>query len=216
VSDSNTRQSERLGDEGKTTPVCGRLQHSDHGSPFRRQLGNGMIPLGPFPLTCGGELAHRTALDLQNQQPAVRTKHQEITLTIGVVVVAPANEPVIGEPIEKLGDPELRFVAFGGRAIVDPRGHGLAENGVSVQARQTAIAVRAVWDPEGSCPHALAPIVASLQNRLSSFISSSEPAVALAMRGSATTTAKHCAREMATLIRLRSRMNASPREPYSP
>jgi hypothetical protein len=57
---------------------------------------------------------------------------------------------------------------------------------------------------------------ANLQNRLISIISSIEPAVALAMRGSATTTAKHFARDMATLIRLRSRMKASPRDPYSP
>ncbi len=37
-----------------------------------------------------------------------------------------------------------------------------------------------------------------------------------AIRGSPTTTARHWAREMATLIRLRSRMNPRPRDPYSP
>ena len=57
---------------------------------------------------------------------------------------------------------------------------------------------------------------ANLQNRLMSFISSMEPATALAMRGSATTTARHWARETATLILLRSKMKASPRDPYSP
>jgi len=36
------------------------------------------------------------------------------------------------------------------------------------------------------------------------------------MRGSATTTARHLAREMATLTLLQSRMNPRPREPYSP
>lgn len=61
-------------------------------------------------------------------------------------------------------------------------------------------------------PHASA----SLQKRLIRVISPMEPAAALAIRGSATTTARHWARETATLIRLRSKMKASPREPYSP
>ena len=52
---------------------------------------------------------------------------------------------------------------------------------------------------------------ANLQNRLMSFISSMEPATALAMRGSATTTARHWARETATLSRLWSRIKAIPR-----
>jgi hypothetical protein len=56
----------------------------------------------------------------------------------------------------------------------------------------------------------------SLQNRLISIISSIEPAAALPMRGSATTIARHFARDNATLTRLRSRMKASPRDPYSP
>jgi hypothetical protein len=56
----------------------------------------------------------------------------------------------------------------------------------------------------------------SLQNRLISIISSIEPAAALPMRGSATTIARHLARDNATLTRLRSRMKASPRDPYSP
>jgi hypothetical protein len=56
----------------------------------------------------------------------------------------------------------------------------------------------------------------SLQNKLMSVISSNEPGGVAAIRGSATTTAKHWAREMATLTRLRSRMKPSPREPYSP
>lgn len=56
----------------------------------------------------------------------------------------------------------------------------------------------------------------SLQNRLTSIISSIEPAAALPMRGSATTTARHLARDNATLTRLRSRMKASPLDPYSP
>jgi hypothetical protein len=56
----------------------------------------------------------------------------------------------------------------------------------------------------------------NLQKRFSNFISSIEPAGVLAMRGSPITTAKHLARDMATLIRARSRMKRSPREPYSP
>jgi hypothetical protein len=57
---------------------------------------------------------------------------------------------------------------------------------------------------------------ANLQSRFISIISSSDRGVALAILGSATTTAKHWAREMATLIRFRSRMNDKAREPYSP
>lgn len=56
----------------------------------------------------------------------------------------------------------------------------------------------------------------NLQNKLMRIISSREPGAVPAMRGSATTTARHWAREMATFTRLRSRINASPRDPYSP
>src|SRR5690242_10910132 len=50
----------------------------------------------------------------------------------------------------------------------------------------------------------------NLQNRLMSDISPNEPGGVAAIRGSATTIAKHWAREMATLTRLRSRMKPSP------
>jgi hypothetical protein len=48
-----------------------------------------------------------------------------------------------------------------------------------------------------------------------SIISSREPGIELAIRGSATTTAKHWARDIMTLMRLRSNMNAKPRKSYS-
>ena len=58
--------------------------------------------------------------------------------------------------------------------------------------------------------------VVSLQYRFSSIISLIEPAAVLVIRGSPITIARHFAREIATLIRERSRMNFNPREPYSP
>ena len=54
--------------------------------------------------------------------------------------------------------------------------------------------MRATTTSEGITSYELA----SLQKTLRSIISSMELAAALAMRGSATTTAKHCAREIAT------------------
>ena len=62
----------------------------------------------------------------------------------------------------------------------------------------------------------LIPHPTNLQKRFNSIISPIEPAAELAMRGSPTTTAKHWPREMATFIRMRSRMKPRPRAPYSP
>src|ERR1700722_7467530 len=56
----------------------------------------------------------------------------------------------------------------------------------------------------------------SLQKMFNSLISSNEPASVAAIRGPATTTAKHFALEVATLMRFWSRKKPSPREPYSP
>ncbi len=56
----------------------------------------------------------------------------------------------------------------------------------------------------------------NLQYKFNSRMLSIELTRVLAMRGSATTMARHWARDMATLTRLRSRMKPRPREPYSP
>jgi hypothetical protein len=56
----------------------------------------------------------------------------------------------------------------------------------------------------------------NLQNKFNSAISAREPAVVLAILESATTMAKHWAREIATLILFLSRIKLKPRDPYSP
>ncbi len=55
----------------------------------------------PSPIHRRRPEVHGTTLHLQNQQPIVRTGHQEITLTIGIAAIPPASEPVIAEQLEK-------------------------------------------------------------------------------------------------------------------
>ena len=100
-----------------------RIHLIKHRAPLGAELRHGVVPRLPVPAACRAQLSDLASFDFEHQKSPVGAQDQKVPFPVLCIIIAPANNPLVGQPGQKFGHAKLRLIAAVQRPVVNPFCH---------------------------------------------------------------------------------------------